>query len=207
MFGEINYRHGDGPDIVVTDPRAAAFIEIGIGRPNVRDTIYRGDLSSYDDDVRKLILPRTEQLDRKIRHALDGDLPFHGAPTESLRRIHPVVCLMDGFPLGSYLYSRIKSAVEAEGHLQQPEAAPLSIISVQELEQLLGLVHQGRSMTDLLDRHAASPFNQEPLGEYLYATFGREIAQPPLLETAFADIARRFSAELLGPDVAAAAPF
>ena len=80
LFPEFKYSEGDGPDLVIADDRAAAFIEIGIDRPNLRQTVYRGDLESYDSDVKRLILPRAEQLDRKIQHALEGTLGFQGAP-------------------------------------------------------------------------------------------------------------------------------
>ena len=73
---------------------------------------------------------------------------------DCLRRVHPVVCLWDGFPLGRYLYQRIEKALGMQGSLQQPEVAPLSIISVQDFEQLLGRVSQGDSVTDILQLHA-----------------------------------------------------
>lgn len=198
LFAEFKYSEGDGPDLVIADDRAAAFIEIGIDRPNLRDTVIRGDLASYDGDVQGLILPRAEQLDRKIQHALDGTLGFQGAPADCLHRIHPVICFWDGFPLRRYLYQRIENAVQTAGFLKQPEVAPLSIISVQELEQLLGLVSKGESLTDVLRRHVIGSLRDEPLNDFLHETFGRDVELPPALAADFAGIASRLAAQLFG---------
>jgi hypothetical protein len=202
LFPEFRYTAGDGaridgPDLVIADDRSSAFIEIGIDRPHLRNTVIRGDLDSYDDDVRRKILHRAEQLDRKIQDALDGHLVLQGAPAESLRRVHPVICLWDGFPLGQYLYQRIEKVVREAGLLQQPEVTRFSIISVQEFEQLLGRVASGSaSFTGLLQRQVTSPLADEPMGDYLRTTFGRDIELPPLLAEEFQAIARRLAVQL-----------
>jgi len=201
LFPEFRYTAGDGtkidgPDLIIADELASAFVEIGIGRPHLRNTIIRGDLSSYDDDIRRLILHRAEQLDRKIQDALDGHLVLQGAATGTLRRVHPVICLWDGFPLGRYLYQRIEKVVRDAGLLQQAQVAPLSIISVQEFEQLLGRVAKSTQLTDLLQRHVSGPLADEPLNDFLHRTFGRDIDLPPLLTAEFDAIAERLVAQL-----------
>jgi hypothetical protein len=201
LYPEFNYSEGDGPDLIVADDHASAFVELGIGRPHLRNTLMRGDLASYDADVRRLIVPRAEQLDRKIGHALNGILPLQGAPPACLDRIHPVICLWDGYPLGRYLYQRIEKAVADAGYLQQPEVAPLSIISVQELEQLLGLVSTGETLTDILTQHVTGDLSDEPLNDFLHRTFGREIALPPVLTEEFYAIATRLAWQLFGDAV------
>jgi hypothetical protein len=201
LFPEFHYSEGDGPDLVIADDQASAFVELGIDRPNLRDTIIRGDLTSYDADIERLILPRAEQLDRKIQHALDGVLTFQNASANCLRRIHPVICFWDGFPLGRYLYQRVERAVVNSGFLQQPEVAPLSIISVQELEQLLGLVSGGRALTVVLEGHITGDLADEPLNDFLHRAFGREIDLPPVLAQDFNTIATRLARQLFGDAV------
>ena len=200
LFPEFRYTAGDGtkidgPDLIVADDRASAFIEIGIGRPHLRNTVIRGDLASYDDDTRRLILHRAKQLDRKIQDAIDGPLVLQGAPADTLRRVHPVICLWDGFPLGQYLYQRIATIVRDAGLLQQPQVAPPKHHQRPEFEQLLGRV-KDTPLTDILQRHLRSPLADEPLGDYLHKTFGRDIDLPPLLTAEFDAIAKRLAAQL-----------
>jgi hypothetical protein len=205
LFPEFRYRAGDGtrihgPDLIVADPRASAFIEIGVGRPHLRNTVLRGDLVSYDDDVQRLILHRAEQLDRKINDALAGHLILQDAPPDCLRRVYPVVCLWDGFPLGRYLYQRIERVIRDAGLLQQAEATPICIISVQDLEQLLGRVNAGDLLTDIFHRHVSSQLAEEPMNDFLHGTYGRVIELPPALSADFDAIAHRLAAQLFPPD-------
>ena len=90
LFPEFRYRSRDGnridgPDLTIADFHASAFIEVGIGRPHLRNTVLRGNLASYDADVQRLILHRAEQLDRKIGDALAGNLVLQGSPRTASR--------------------------------------------------------------------------------------------------------------------------
>jgi hypothetical protein len=198
FFREFRYSEGDSADITVTDPGASAFIEIGINRPNLRDTVFAGDLASFEDDVEKIILPRAEQLNRKIDHARDGRLVFQGAPAGTLRRVYPVVCLWDGFPLGRYLYERILRVVRDAGYLLQDRVAPLRVISVEELELLCGLASKGSLLTDLLEMHERSASPEASLSEFLRERHLAALELPPPLDQDFDAIGKRLAKQLFG---------
>lgn len=108
LFPEISYRKVvggerrrlDSPDLAIFEEPAAAFVEIGIDRPNMLETIIRGDLTCFDRDVEESILHRADQLSWKIDDFLNGDLVYHGVTADAVKRIHPVICLIDGFPGG-----------------------------------------------------------------------------------------------------------
>jgi len=193
FFREFRYAEGDTPDIIITEPGASAFIEIGINRPNLRDTVFLGELESFDADVERIILHRAEQLSRKIEHALGGTLPLQAAPTDTLRRIYPVICLWDGFPLGPYLYPRILGRVRAADYLTRTEIAPLQMISVDEFELLCGLIAAGRRLTDLLAEHAEGALRDEPIGEFLRASYPHDLKLPPSLARDFEGIGHRLA--------------
>jgi hypothetical protein len=186
----------DTADITITDPAASAFIEIGIDRANLIDTIFAGDLSSFDRDVQSKVLPRAAQLSRKIDDALAGRIDFPGAPRDTLSRIHPVICLWDGFPLGPYLYERILRAVEEAGYLKQPRVAPLQIIAVEEFEMLCGLVTKNWLFTDLLQEHSQGDWAREAMSEFLRARHRKDLAMPPILEDDFKAIGARLPTAL-----------
>jgi len=167
MFREKKYAKTKlASDIAIFEDGVGAFIEIGINRPNLRDTIVRGSLTSYDTDVKKILVKRAEQLSRKIDEFYDGVLTYDGADPSSITSIHPIVCLLDGFPLGAPLYKRAVRIVKEAGLLRTNRAERLAVLSAEELETLLALVERGEALTDVLRRHAGSRMRHESLRDY-----------------------------------------
>jgi hypothetical protein len=141
LWREIEYGGGHGPDLVIRDGERTVFVEIGGERVNALKTLFRGDLDAYQADVTELLVKhRVEQLDRKITDTRDGRLRFGNATPHELGVIHPVVCLLDGFPIAPTLRERIDSAVADAGYLQQPNLGRLEIVSADELEALFAEV-------------------------------------------------------------------
>ncbi len=198
-FPEIGYDGEDGPDLAVFEEGAATFVEVGTNRPHVRDTLGRGSLQSFDLDVEKLILPRAHQLDRKITDFSQGRLVYAGhAPDD--RRVFPVICLMDGFPLGHLLYDRIVTAVHGAGFLQQADLEPLAVISVEDYEHLMGFVESGHRLSEILRTHAASQFREASIREFMLAEFGAPLKIPKLLDQEFEAAAGRLVRQLFGEE-------
>lgn len=197
LFTEFRYgEHGATPDLIVTDERASAFIEIGIDRPNLRDTVGRGDLQAFDHDVESILIPRAEQLDRKITHALAGELPLADVPPQTLELIYPVICLLDGFPIGFPLTERVRTRISSAGYLLQQELAPVTIVSVEDLEHLLGLVEGGAQLTDILAAFHTSSLRDEPLRDFLTSDPALQPRLPTVLEAAFDEIGERLKLQL-----------
>ena len=190
----------DGPDVVVSEEPDVAFVEIGIDRPNMLETIVRGDLASFDKDVEEILLHRAEQLDRKIDDFLSGDLSFDGVSAADVRRIHPVICLIDGFPVEGPLYERIKRRFVNAGYLQQGLVEPFAIISVEEFEYLCAQVEAGRKLTGILRAKAQKelPLGHESVRDYLIRTLKGSPQPPTHLKAEFGTIGDRFAKELFG---------
>jgi hypothetical protein len=197
LFPEFRYSQGHSPDLIVADPNASTWFEIGIDRPNLRDTVFLGDLASFDRDIERIIKHRAEQLSRKIDHAKDGLLALRGAPARALDRVIPVVVLWDGFPLGRYLYDRLLNAVREWGYLTQEGVAELRVLSVEEFEMLFGLASKGWLVSDLFDEQAnADEWRSEPLSEFMRGTRKRHLTLPPPLDAASAEIITRIGEQL-----------
>jgi hypothetical protein len=209
LFREIHYAGGDGPDLAVFDREAIAFVEIGSDRPDMVKTVGLGNLASFDADVDRIILKRARQLSRKIDDYRSGRLTYTGHLPQGNETVYPVICLADGFPLGGTpgiaggpvpvsLYQRILDRVAQVGCLLQPGVAPVTIISVEELEHLCACVEQGTELTQLLADRFASPYRDEPFVHYFVATQGTTPDLPHLLQRDF-DAATRELAQQLFP--------
>lgn len=143
VFGERPYQFGDGPDLVVFDPDCTTMIEVGVDRPNFASTLLKGNLEHFDRDIESIVIPRASQLDRKIAHFRESSLRYPGWEDHIARPVFPVVCLVDGFPSGPVLRSRIDQRIAQAGLLTDRGTARLTIISGEELEWMLGLVETG----------------------------------------------------------------
>lgn len=156
LWREIAYTGGHGPDLVIRDGDRTVFIEVGGERVNTLRTLFQGDLATYDKDIDEMIVShRVEQLDRKITDARAGRLHYGNSRPAELGVIHPVVCLLDGFPVGPALRERIERAVNDAGYLQQPNLGRLEILSADELEALFGEVERkGARLSKLLNEFA-----------------------------------------------------
>jgi hypothetical protein len=72
----------------------------------------------------------------------------------------------------------------------------VTIVSVEDLEHLLGLVEAGAQLTDILAAFHASPLRDEPLGEFLTSDPALRPRQPTFLEAAFDEIGERLRQQL-----------
>jgi hypothetical protein len=205
FWRQIAYPDGDGPDLVIRDAARTVFVEVGGERVNALKTLFQGDLASYDKDIAEMIVKhRVEQLDRKITHARAGRLRYNNATPGELGVIHPVVCLLDGFPIAPTLRERIDHAVAAAGYLQQPNLGRLEIVSADELEALLGEVDRaGSSLSSLLNDFALdTELRRWTVRDFLIARRGG-LARTQFVEQAWKTITVELGKELFGTNAAA----
>ena len=194
----------DSPDIVLFDDQAVMVCEIGANPVNVRDTIHRGSIASFDADVQNVLIPRVQQLHRKIDDIRRGALTYDREITSSTR-IEPVVCLLDGFPLAPFVRERIDSAIAASGYLDLPYVGRLSILGAEDIEVACGAIEtRGHSMTDLLAGHAADDNVKDwPLSDYVRKLTG-ELPITSLLTREFDRVTAAITDEIRPEDASGA---
>jgi hypothetical protein len=200
FWRQIAYSRGDGPDLVIRDGDRTVFIEVGGERVNTLKTLFQGDLSAYDKDVVTMIVKhRVEQLDRKITHAREDLLHYDNTTPGDLGVIHPVVCLIDGFPIAPALRERIDRAVAAAGYLEQPNLGRLEIISADELEALLGEVERSAaSLSSMLNDFALDvELRRWSMRDFLIARRGG-LARTRFIEQEWKEITGQLAAEFFG---------
>lgn len=199
LFEEIQYGSEHGPDLVVIEDGHTVFIEISAERVNVARTLFRGDVESYAQDIEAIVLDRARrQLDRKIVDARKGFLKFGDIAVDALGTIHPVLCLIDGFPLGPTLRERIDSALDEAGVLQHEDIGRFEIVSVEELEALLGEVERGATLWRLLQAWAQdAELCRWTARDFLIARRGG-LALPSLLTRDWEAVKPQLATELFG---------
>lgn len=112
--------------------------------------------------------------------------------------MHPVLCLIEGFPLAPTLRERIDVALADANLFRQEKVARLSIISVEELEALLGEVERDASFGALLLEWATDPeMARWSARDFLLARRGG-LALPSHTRECWETIKLEFHAELFG---------
>lgn len=155
LFREPVYGGEKGPDLAIVEGGRSVLIEVGADRVDTLNTIFRGDLNRYEDDIADVVIKRARQLDKKIDDARAGLLRLGDYRPSDPGVIHPVVCLLDGFPIAPTLRERVDAAVSDANLLRQGNLGRLEIISADELEALFGEVeHAGASVGQLLSDYA-----------------------------------------------------
>jgi hypothetical protein len=157
VHGEVTYatRHGPvrGPDIAIWQDGQLVLAEVGATRCDYARVVLNADIAAYHRDVGRIfIAPKTgrvRQLDTKIRALRAGELKYPGVPADA--PVHPVVCLLDGFPRGPLLTDDLDAAIDQAGLLRSPGTAPCSVVSASEFESLCALSADGQgTLSDLL---------------------------------------------------------
>jgi hypothetical protein len=199
VFGEIAYGGQAGVDLAIFDGGRTVFVEMGIDRVNTLKTLFQGDVGSYEKDIKTIVLPRVEQLQRKIDDARAGALIFGTHKPDELQIIHPVICFIDGFPLGPTLRERIDQAVATAGLLQAADVARLTILSPDEMEALFGEVEtSGHSASSLLaDYESDVDTRLWSVRDFLVARRGG-LARSELVRTMWKQTTQRLGHELFG---------
>jgi hypothetical protein len=161
VFPEFIYRTRTGErktsDVIIVYDRAAIFIEATASRIKMEDTAITGNLAAFDSDVEKIVFGKARQLTERIRDFRDGLYTIGGLTPTELPRIYPVIATLQQLPESSITWRYFKERLQNEGSLQAEGVEPLQILDIEEIEILEGLLSQGLSLRDILDRRMADP--------------------------------------------------
>jgi hypothetical protein len=97
---------------------------------------------------------KARQLSRRIDDYAEGRFDLDGVDRKDVRRIWPVVLSGAALLMAEMLYDWIVD--EIGDHLRQPTVQPLTILAMADWEQLCGLLEDGQSALDLLERKTAA---------------------------------------------------
>jgi hypothetical protein len=161
VFPEFVYRTKTGDrrtsDVIILYDRAAIFIEATASRIKMEDTAIAGDLAAFDSDLEKILLGKARQLTERIRDFRDGLYTLGGLTPSQLPRIYPVIATLQQLPENSITWRYFNERLRGGGSLQADGVEPLQILDIEEIEILEGLLSEGMSLRDILDRRIADP--------------------------------------------------
>ena len=137
-------------DVVLGYPGHPVFVD-AVSGPLQAATLTRGDLSTYERDVERLIVEKAAQLDARIAEFFDGDAPFEDIDPATVSKVHPVVVTSHPFPRRDTIADDLDRRLHASGALTDPRIADLAVLSSEELAYAEGLMeHRGESFLALI---------------------------------------------------------
>jgi hypothetical protein len=155
-------------DIAIDLGLDLALIEVSVSRLRA-ETLLLGDVKAVTDDLERMVVKKIRQLDHCIHALIAGraQIPA-GAPEVDLdrvERIWPVLVTAGNITQSAALWKYIRSQTGRE--LTQPKVQPLTILDVEDLETICGLIEAGHALPEILAGKTKQPFAELELKYWL----------------------------------------
>ncbi len=190
-------------DVILGYERNPIFVEVVSGPLRV-GTLTRGDLGDFEEDLRRLVIEKAEQLETSIVHFESGDLEIEGIDPDAVGKIWPVIVSSSAFPHRDTINTAVEEKLAESGFLQGERVAPLALISAEELFFCEGFMEQGRTLIELISGWKSSDAAAHPLKNYLIELGGGQAPGSDHFELRFAEASAEQARRLFGRDYTAA---
>ncbi len=179
------------PDVAIDLTPDLVLIEVTSSRLTEK-SIVDADPDSVRTDIQKVVIEKVEQLGGAIRDLRTGVAVLPDVDIEAIERIWPIVVSSEGLFQTPTLWAHVRGAVVES--LAQAKVQPLTLLDIEDVEELFGMIVDGHSIIDLLrsktsefwrERELASWFRDSGVGDPESSPISREH-----LDLAFGAIAR-----------------
>lgn len=155
---EVEYDRVKSSDVIVAEGDNIIFVEIVAKRMNLRESVLRLNPVAIAKDIQAAILDKAAQLDRNIRDFRSGKL-LPDFPRSEGQHFFPVIVAPRDLPRINAITTWLQDAGQKKGLLA--DAEPLELLDLGEIEQLERSLHEGLSLSALLDRkNGSTPHNR-----------------------------------------------
>jgi hypothetical protein len=135
------------PDIAIDLTPDLVIIEVTSSRLTERSVV-DADPDAVRRDIEKVVIDKVEQLGRGIADLRSGVAKLPDFDMAAIDRIWPIVVGSEGILQTPTLWAFIDNAVERS--LDQPKVQTLTLLDLEDVEELFGLVIEGHSIVDVL---------------------------------------------------------
>jgi hypothetical protein len=191
VHGEQPYGRGGGSkttDIAIDLGTDLVLIEVSGSRLRA-DTLVLGDPDSVIEDIDRMVLAKLNQISNCIDALQSGTAQIPAQdPTLVLSRVHriwPVVATAGPLTQNEFLWAHIRQ--HSQGKLAQPKVQPLTLLDMEDLEALCGMIEAGNQLPAILESKTREPFQELEL-----AVWATRASDAPAEETRAAMVEERF---------------
>jgi hypothetical protein len=199
VHGEIPYGGGDlSSDVIVDYGEDLLLFEV-ISRRVPLGVRAEADPDELETHLQRTLLDKIEQLDRVANDVLEARVAIPGVDPAQLRRIWPVLVtagdLIESEALWQWLRARTAAMTFADERIER-----LSLLSVEDVEIIAGMVAAGEQVVDIVANKARSPHHELSLARWLLDTRSAPPPRHPEIEARWTRLVENMTAVLGLPD-------
>jgi hypothetical protein len=154
-------------EAILVYPRALILIEAKSSRlsPHV---FTLGDFENYKASLRRIVVAGARQIQRVIDDFQAGEFVMEGVRRDNIGRFYPVIVTVHALPQEAFLRAEIDNLLREENVLQNSSVAPVTLLSIEELEYLEPLMNTFSLLEILGDKTGNKDYNDVSMKSFLY---------------------------------------
>jgi hypothetical protein len=145
------------------------LIEISVSRLRA-DTLQIGAPKQVEEDLDRMLLTKVKQLDGCIGALIKGTAQIPAGSPEvdmsRIERIWPVIATAGNITQNGVIWKFIEDGTK--GLLQQAKVQPLTILDLEDLEQLAGFIEAGHDLAQILTRKTQEGYRRRELAIWVH---------------------------------------
>lgn len=150
------------------------------------------NVEALEEEIEILIGHKAGQLDATIAALLQDESRLTGRPSIEGRRFHPVVVVHSKWPVNPVTYELARLKAQDERHLQGPTVAPLTILTIEELEIVEAVQERGGpDFASLLQRHSQGSLHRTGMKDHVLLVEQLDVGRPRRMEGLLQSSSRR----------------
>jgi hypothetical protein len=172
VYGEQPYgRKGEAKtsDVIVDLGLDLVLFEISVSRLRA-DTLQIGSPEQVEEDLHRMLIAKVKQLDGCIGALIEGSarIPADAPEVDMSRivRIWPVIVTAGNITQNDVLWQFIQTG--SRELLQQAKVQPLTILDLEDLEQLAGFIEAGHDLPQILAGKTQEGYRQRELAVWVH---------------------------------------
>lgn len=154
-FGEIVYNGDKSTDVVLFEGERAVFLDVVASRFNLLTSIVSQQAESIEKDIEKIVIANAVQMDRCIRDFRSGRLKYDGVDQKRIRKIFPVVVVVQPMSMSYGMNTLIDRQLKARGLLQT--SCPLEVMEVGTFESFEPVLGRELKLSTFFNRKMKAP--------------------------------------------------
>jgi len=178
--------HEEAGEAVIVYPRVLMIFEAKSSRLSL-DLNRSGDPAKFRQALESIVVAGCKQMERVIQDFKEGRFTIPKVSHYEIGRFYPVLVTIEALPQEYFTRRQLDELIAQAGVFLDLSIAPLTLLSIEELEYLEPLLRTLTLVEILGDKAGNDGFRDISMKNYLYLTHG-ELPKNEALEARFEEI-------------------
>ncbi len=170
IIHEFEYKQGVlSPDAFISLGTDLVVIDFKSKRLKMNDTLIKGDINSFIDDMRKMFIEPAKKIYQHLKNMSQlGDRIDPDVTTA--RRIHAIIVTQGAFTSIRQMYQKIDEEIRQEGLYNELPIVHWHLFDIDEFETFIGIIDNGISLVNILNQKSQSKYRYLSFSDFLAYT-------------------------------------